>query len=60
MGKIRRTSQASRALSLELFDASSNNVIPAQAGIQTSFRQKPETTYKNTGFRIKYGMTKER
>jgi hypothetical protein len=32
--KIRLTSQASRTLSLELFDASSNDVIPAQAGIQ--------------------------
>jgi hypothetical protein len=34
MRKIRLTSQALRALSLELFNASSNNVMPAQAGIQ--------------------------
>jgi hypothetical protein len=31
--KIRLTSQALRALPLELFAVSSNNVIPAQAGI---------------------------
>ena len=34
-------------------------VTPAKAGVQTSSRRKPGTIPKNTGFRVKPGMTKE-
>jgi hypothetical protein len=34
-------------------------VTPAKAGVQTLSQRKPETISKNTGFRVKPGMTEE-